>query len=175
MVFKIRSLDLWQFSASSVFFLDTNVLLDLHHPPSTGVDPVRADTYSNFIARLRKSGCSLRISSFNVQEAFHVVETLALKAYNDANNTDMKRKAFRKNFRSVTSIEQSSLWCQIKENYTIEDAVATKDMLESFIKSYNQHYCDPIDYLLTENHPSCAIITSDPDFSQDSSLSVFTF
>jgi len=174
MVFNISTLGSLKFKSSNVFFIDTNVILKLHHPPSSRVDPIRAGVYSNFITTLRKQGCSLCISSFNVQEAFYVVETIAYNTYKDSSSSDIKRKDFRKKYRSAIGGEESSLWNQLKENYIIENAVISREMLEAFIVSYNRQCYDPIDFLFTENHPECAVITSDPDFIQDPLLSVFT-
>ena len=174
MIYDIRKLGSVKFTSADMFFLDTNVILFLHHPPTTNYNRDKAELYSNFIAMLRKTKCSLCISSFNIQEAFHVVETVDLKAYRDAKNVEISRKAYRKKYRTETGVAQSSLWGQLKENYTIEDAIVNKNMLESFIKKYNEQYYDPIDYLFTENHPECCVVTDDPDFQSDDSLSVFT-
>jgi len=121
-----------------------------------------------------KTGCTLRVSSFNIQEAFHVVETIALNDHNRNASLKVKRKAFRRQHRSRISMEQESLWSQMKNNYTIENAIIDRTMLESFIKNYTNNYYDPIDYLFTINHPSCNIITTDSDFSSDSSLALYT-
>jgi len=176
MFLDIRTINPVAYGPSDIFFLDTNVILYLHHPPSTASDPGKAGMYSNFIAQLRRAGCSLRISSFNIQEAFHVVETIALKDFNKKNSPpDISRKDFRKRFRSSVSVTQASLWTQFKNNYSIEDAIANQAMLESFINRYTHHFYDPIDYLFTTNHPTCSIITSDRDFSSDPTLTVYSY
>ena len=174
MVKRINTLSATSYGPSDVFFLDTNVILYLHHPPSTNSNISKAGAYSNFIARLRQSGCSLRISSFNVQEAFHIVETLAFKNYKSA-NANATRKTFRKQSRNQVGTMQSAMWSQLKGNYSIENALADKSMLESFIKNYVSHLYDPVDYLFAANYPTCNIITSDSDFSSDPAITVYTY
>jgi len=116
----------------------------------------------------------LRISSFNVQEAFHVVETLAFADYK-ATDANAKRKDFRKQYRSQVATMQLAMWGQLKANYLIEGAIANKSMLEDFIKNYVNHLYDPVDYLFVANHPTCNIITSDSDFSSDPAITVYTY
>ena len=179
MVKDIRTLDADSFSDSDAFFLDTNVMLYLHHPPSTQSNQRKAEIYSNFIAKLRNLGCSLHVSSFNVQEAFHVVEDIAFKGHNkmleNEGKKDMPKKRFRKEYRNQIGKLQASLWKQLRENYIIETASANREMLEAFVEDYTQHLYDPIDYLFTLNYPTCNIITADRDFSNDSTINVYTY
>jgi DNA-binding transcriptional regulator YhcF (GntR family) len=156
------------------FFLDTNVVLYLHFPQSTNSDQARANTYSNFISDLRQKGCSLRISTLTVQEAFYAIETAAFLTYRNDTKTDISRKSFRRQQRNEVHTMQMSLWKQVKANYSIENASVNTDMLESFIEEYLHHYYDPIDYLLKSNYPELNIITNDGDFSNDASINVFT-
>jgi len=173
MVVDISTFDTTSFGPSDVFFLDTNIILYLHYPPYNSA--YKAVIYSNFIAGLQKSGCSLRVSSFNVQEAFHVIETLELNSYNSKQSTPLSRKSFRNKYRSYIGTQASALWSQIKSNYQIENAIINRDMLDEFINNYTHYRYDPIDYLLTANHPTCNIISSDYDFSSDPAISVYTY
>jgi len=175
MALNIRKVDLAKYGPSDIFFLDTNVILYLHHPPSATSNHRKAGPYSNFIAKLRQRGCSLRVSSFNIQEVFHVVETLAHDVYQKSSGMNVSRKKFRLQNRYNISVAQASLWNQLKANYCIENAIINQTMLESFIKDYNRHFYDPIDYLFTKNHPTCNIITSDQDFSSDPAITIFSY
>jgi len=178
MVKRIGSLGKNSHSPSDIFFLDTNVILYLHHPQYVFGGSDKTRVYSNFIARLRRLGCSLRISSFHAQEAFHVTETLAYENYKKSvlnPERSIRRKEFRKQYRKQVGVTQSSLWNQLKSNYAIETSIIDEGMLETFIRDYGLYSYEPIDYLFTKNHPKCGIITSDADFESDSAIAVYTY
>ena len=170
MVNYLQNVDVSLFNNSHVFFLDSNVILDIHHPPSSITNAHRAKKYSNFINKLRKQGCQLCVSSLNIQEVMHVVETI------EFNNLTSKvnRKEFRKKNRNNIAVKQVSLWNQIKQNYIILNAYLEKSMLNDYVCSYNCHSYEPVDFLFKKNHPMSNIITADKDFYDDKSLTVYT-
>ena len=172
---RIRQLGAYAYGASDTFYLDTNVILFLHHPPSFNSSKIKAAAYSNFVGRLKKAGCNLCVSSLNVQEAFHAIETIAYNKHKSLSGLRTTRKEYRRRYRCFVLNQVQSLWVQLKENYSIMETSVTIDMLNSFIGGYEKHYYDPVDFLFTKNHLGCNVITDDGDFSADPIITMFTY
>ena len=178
MVIDIQYFDEALISTEDAFIIDTNVLLFIHRPQFDKEN--KAGHYSKFISFLRKNGCSLVVSSLNLQEAFNAIERTCWICYQESlpkgdPNRKMSRKDFRCNKaqRQKVKSAQRAFLNQIKQFYKIEPECVSENELTNYMDNLEKHQYDPIDYVISSHYGALGIITDDKDFTYDNGITVY--
>lgn len=175
-VYSISNFDVTRIPEGSVFVLDTNVLFFLHSGYFSS-NPSAAD-YSNFVLKLLVEKCNIIVSTFSIQELFHIIEKKEHQKYCDKNSIKMHIKDYRKlsserlNIKNILSVMMS----EIKINYAIKNGSVDITNINSFIQSYDVHTCDPIDYILSQNFDlnTTFFVSDDKDFKTITGINLIT-
>lgn len=181
MIKLISEITLENISKEEVFFVDTNVLLGVHFG-SRSWSREKIDCYSNFILGLLNNGNKLCVSALNLQELFHAVENNEFRQYKEVNHNN-DRTFTKKVYRAIEEERQRlaedlrSKHLEISEQYSVISGSITNNMIKNFIRDYENHFYDPIDFI-TVRYNTCEIvnfITDDADFQKDSGIVAYTY
>ena len=181
MVKLIPEIDLDDISSEENFFVDTNVLLAVHFG-SQSWSGEKIACYSNFILGLLNKGNKMCVSALNLQELCHSVENNEFQQYkivNHNNNRAFTKKKYRaiKEERQRLAGDLKSKHLEISEQYSVVSGNVTNDMIRNFLKDYENHSYDPMDFITVRYNTGGIInfITDDSDFKKDSGIVVYTY
>lgn len=166
---------------SDSYLIDTNVLsamlFSIHQWPS---DKISA--YTSFVLNLLQNNVTLYVSTLSLQELYHLAERIAYEHYCNSNSLSKRAygiKKFRKNSTARTNLAStlSNIHSIITNQYTIIEDTISKNTVQKFVDTYDQHIYDPMDFVVVENNlDKCKkVITDDKDFQNDSRLTIFTY
>lgn len=165
------------------FFLDTNVLYWYVYPrygvTKKGVKH-QAQPYYDFVDKLVSDGNPIFTSVYNISELLNVIEKNEFDIFKTLNpDTHYNIKDYRKDMqerKKLKKILQTTL-NNIDNTCSVLDFSFTYCSLINFTKSFEQHRCDPFDFLILENCIKTShtnIITDDNDFSAINGITLFT-
>ena len=179
-IYKISEVNLKKLKYD-YFLLDTNVLLWTFSFMANDNDK-RHCLFSNFISGLISTNKKLIVSSFNISEAFHVIEKSKRKIYNEKNNLNLTLKSYRtitderksvQNeidlfYNQIQNIEQIDI---IWDNYN-------EKILSSFVSTFYEINMDFYDFNLccySREKNNIPIVTFDNDLKYNKfDIPIFT-
>lgn len=168
-----------QIPKDSVFVLDTNVLYFIHSGYYLPSSQLCVD-YSNFVQNIMNNGFKTVVSSISVQELLFGIEN---KEYEDfLRSQKLKRHQYSKKDYRNNSVERAkvknklSLIMQELSIYQTENGVLNASDINSFINTFGNHKCDPIDYLLISNYDlsKTYFVSNDKDFQSITTANIIT-
>jgi predicted nucleic acid-binding protein len=186
---KIATTTISTLVKEQAFIVDTNILYFIHSGYYSTFDP-KKKAYSDFIQKLITNGNKLIISVANLQELLHCIENKEYQLCCNKNNLNKKNPDntvsnpfSKKDFRANSSLRKSvqkklqAVLVEIKSSYNLSDCAIVKEQIEDFLKQYDNHRYDPIDFVVVNNMAEDShvnFITDDSDFTYDSNIHVFT-
>lgn len=132
MVKLISEMNVENILKEEVFFVDTNVLLEVHFGFRIWAEEKIA-CYANFILDLLNNGNKLCVSALNLQELFHAVESNEFRQYKRVHHED--RNFTKKMYRAITDERQrlaedlKSKHLEISEQYSVVPGNVTNGMV----------------------------------------------
>ncbi len=168
---------------NKVFFLDTNVLYWYAYPrygTTHQGTKYQAQPYYDFVDKLVASGNPLYTSVYNISELLNVIEKNEYDIFNTANpELHYSKKDFRKNASERGKVKKilSTTLDNVKNICSIVEHDFQQECLDEFVEKYEEHRCDPFDYIILSNcqkESKVNIISDDGDFSTITKINLFT-
>ena len=166
------------------YILDTNVLFFVnsgYHFSESDPKKRKSELYSECIGQLKRNDATIYVSVLSLQELFHLVERTEYDFFINQNHLDKKQYSFKK-FRANEAERKKlakkldQIYQEISCLYTICNANILESHIGLYIKEFDKHRFDPIDYILTKNFDvdSHIFITDDRDFQCKSEIKVMS-
>lgn len=114
----------------------------------------------------------------NLQELYNLIERLEYEQYK-LFYEEISRKAYskiRSERRKIIAEDLRNKHTELSAYYSFVQTSITQDFIEAFIKSYENHSYEPIDFITVRHSANCInFITDDSDFRNDSSINVYFY
>ena len=178
-VTKINRFNINIYPQDTIFVLDTNILYYVHSGYVMSTD-TKSKSYSNVIQTILSNGYSIEISALNIQELLHIIEKKEYELYctvNSKNKAIYTKKIYRQDSsqRNLLKAKLKTILSELSL-YELKDGEINVSELDKFVKDFNVHTMDPIDYVLINRYDSqkTVFVSDDKDFQSIPSISVLS-
>ena len=162
---KVYSIETYKPKSTDKFLFDTNILVLLYNSLNPDLAETKSDIYSNFMAKIIKSGATIYLTSLNLAEFVNVLISREYNIKKQYKNEDyQKKRDFRNSEDYFYAIEQIkpiirrmlSTFVKLSDNF---EELIVDNLIDDIKIDFNDEY---FNYLC--NYNNIKLITDDTDY-----------